>query len=194
MGKVVQLKDGTEVLIRSMTKEDLEKSLAFFRALPEEDREYLRGDVTRRDVVERRIHQAEAGTVKRLVAVADDHVVAEGALELTGREWTAHVGELRLIVGHPYQRRGLGMLMARELYELAAGEKLEEIVVTMMRPQVAARCIFRRLGFREEVMLSDHVRDRKGRPQDLILMRCNLEALWRELETFFTETDWRRTR
>ena len=194
MNKMVHLKDGTEVLIRPLTKDDLDKSFAFFQELPEEDRRYLRGDVTKRENVERRIRQMDSGKVRRLVALVNDEIVADGALELTGREWAAHVGELRLIVARPYQRLGLGMLLARELYTLAAGEKLDEIVVRMMRPQVAARTIFRKLGFREEVMLPDQVKDRNGSSQDLILMRCDLEAMWRELEIFFAESDWRRTR
>ena len=159
-----------------------------------EDRKYLRVDVTKREFVDRRIRDIDAGRVKRLVALVGDKIVADGALELAGHDWTAHVGELRLIVAREYQRRGLGMLMARELYSLAAANKVEQIMVTMMRPQVAARSIFRRLGFREELVLPEHVKDRTGAGQDLILMRCDLEALWRELEGFFEDSDWRRMR
>ena len=146
--------------------------------------DFLRFDVTRRDVVDRRIREIDAGRVKRLVAVVDDRIVADGALELASAEWEAHVGELRLIVAEEYRRKGLGMLMAHEMYTLAARYRLEKIMVTIMRPQVAARNIFRKLGFREELVLREHVRDRKGRVQDLILMRCDLEALWMELEDF----------
>ena len=191
MDKVVSLKDESEVRIRLEKREDLEATLAFFRALPDEDRQYLRGDVTKREVVERRFRAIDAGTVERLLALVNDHIVAEGALELGGHEWTAHVGELRLIVSRPFQRKGLGMLMARELYGLAAKHKVEQIVVTMMRPQVAARNIFKKLGFHEELTLPHHVRDRSGRSQDLILMRCDLEALWQEIENLYTMTDWR---
>ncbi len=194
MNKVVHLKDGTEVLIRPLTREDLDSSYAFFQGLPEEDRKYLRVDVDRRDVVERRIRDIDAGKVKRLVALVNDQIVADGALELAGHDWTCHVGELRLIVARPFQRKGLGMLMARELYALAASEKVEQLLVSMARPQVAARSIFRRLGFREEIVLPDHVKDRSGKSQDLILMRCDLEAMWRELETFFADSDWQRAR
>ena len=194
MDKIVYLKDGTEVQIRPMTREDLDRSFAFFKELPEDDRRFLRFDVTRRDLVDRRIREIDAGRVKRLVAVVGGRIVADGALELASAEWEAHVGELRLIVARAYQRKGLGMLMAHELYALAASSKLEQIVVKMMRPQVAARSIFRRLGFREEVVLPEHFKDRSGASQDLILMRCDLEGMWRELESFFTASDWQRTR
>jgi L-amino acid N-acyltransferase YncA len=84
--------------------------------------------------------------------------------------------------------------MARELYGLAASARVEEIIVKMMRPQKAARSIFRKLGFREEVLLPDYVRDLNGKKQDMILMRCDLEALWQEMEDFLASGDWQRTR
>jgi L-amino acid N-acyltransferase YncA len=194
MSNLVKLMDGTEVLVRPMTADDLDRSFAFFQALPEEDRAYLRADTSRWEVVERRIRLMETGSVKRLVAILDDEIVADGALELRGPGWKEHVGELRLIVARPFRRRGLGMLMARELYQLAAAEKVKEIVVEMMRPQVAAQSIFRKLGFREEGVLPAHVRDVRGQKQDLLVMRCDMEALWQELEEYLASTDWQRTR
>jgi L-amino acid N-acyltransferase YncA len=194
MNNLVKLKDGTEVLIRPMKANDLDRSVAFFKSLPEEDRAYLRADTSKQEVVERRIRMMKAGGVRRLVAILDDNIVADGALELQGPGWKEHVGELRLIVARPYQRNGLGMLMARELYQLAAAEKVKEIVVEMMRPQVAAQSIFRKLGFREGGVLPDHVRDLRGKRHDLVVMRCDLEALWQELEDHLAGMDWQRTR
>ncbi len=194
MEKVAKLKDGTEITIRQMREDDIEKSFAFFQSLPDEDRAYLRVDVTKHWVVEERIRAMEAGGVKRLIALHNDEIVADGALELPGYGWERHVGEFRLIVARPYQRKGLGMLMASELYMLAVQEKVEEIVVRMMRPQVAARGIFRKLGFHEEILLPDYVKDIKGRKQDLILMRCNLEGMWQELEHYISSFDWWRSR
>ncbi len=189
-----QLKDGTNVVVRPMAKDDVERSFAFFQSLPEEDRRYLRVDVTVRENVARRIKTMDNDNVRRLVAVVDDDIVADGALELSREEWTAHTGEIRLIVSREYQRKGLGMVMARELYMLATAEKLEDIVVRMARPQVAARNIFHKLGFSEEYSLPDHVLDRAGERHDLVLMRCDLAEMWRELETFFQHSDWQRAR
>jgi RimJ/RimL family protein N-acetyltransferase len=189
MAKTIRLKDGSAVLIRPLTRDDIEKSIAFFRALPQEDLNYLRGDPSQRAVAERRIQEMESNECKRLVAIVDDRIVAEGTLEMSGRDWAAHVGELRLIIAREFQRKGLGMRMAHELYSLAASCRLEKVMVTLMRPQTAARNIFRKLGFREEAVLSDHVKDREGKPQDLIIMRCDLKALWKELEAFFGEPE-----
>ena len=194
MNKEVHLKDGTDVLIRQMKEDDIERSVAFFRKLPDEDRKYLRVDVSKRDIVEKRIREIDHGRVERIVAIIDDEIVADGALELTGDEWTSHLGEVRLIVARGFQRKGLGMLMAWELYAVAASHKVEQMVVRMARPQVAARTIFRKLGFREEITLPNLVRDRTGATQDLVIMRCDLEGMWQELEDFFGHGDWQRAR
>ncbi|MBL7075128.1 GNAT family N-acetyltransferase [candidate division KSB1 bacterium] len=194
MKRKVRLKDGSDVVIRPLRKEDIDRSHAFFQALPPEDRAYLRVDVTKREIVKRRIQTMKSCGVKRLVAVVDDRIVADGALELEAPGWKEHMVELRLIVARPFQRKGLGMLMARELYLLAVKENVEEVIVKMMRPQIGAHRIFKRLGFREKAMLPEYVKDMGGKRQDLIVMRCNLEAMWKELEVYLAESDWQRVR
>ena len=189
--KAVKLKDGKEVLIRSMKREDLEGSLAFFQALSEEDRLSLRRDLTTRKYVEERIREMEEGTVKRLVVVADETIVADGALELSHFGWERHIGEMRLIVATPWQHKGLGTLMAGALYQVAASARIEEIVVKIMATQAAALRIFHDLGFRQEAVLRGYVKDAKGTRNDLVLMRCPLEDLWQKYEDFVHETDMR---
>jgi L-amino acid N-acyltransferase YncA len=194
MAKQITLKDGTEVLIRELGTDDLDRSLAFFKALPPEDRIYLRNDVTSRDVVEQRLQTARARGVERLVMIVDDQIVADGSLESDGYRWKNHVAELRLIVARDYQRRSLGMILARELYLLAASKRVEEIVVKFMAPQTGARKIVGKLGFREEAVLPDYVKDIDGEKHDLIIMRCQLQQLMGEMEHYFAETDWQRSR
>ena len=192
--KIVKLKDQTEVLIRPMTRDDIENSLAFFCALPEEDRAYLRRDVTQPEVVAERVREMEEGNVKRLIALVGGKIVTDGALELSSYAWKRHMGEMRLIVARSYQHNGLGMLMARELYDIARSLGLEEIVVRIMGSQTAARNMVTKLGFHEEAVLRKYLKDHQGRKQDLILMRCDLEELWRDFERLVCEMDapaWR---
>jgi GNAT superfamily N-acetyltransferase len=191
VAKTVTLKDGQEVAIRNMRPTDVEASFEFFSDLPQEDRRYLRVDVTRRELVERRTTELDSGRVDRLVAEVDDQIVADGTLELQGHGWGENIGEIRLIVAKPYQHLGLGTLLARELYYLAMQRKLDRIVVRMMRPQMRAHRIMQRLGFTEEFLIPEHVRDQDGEWQDLIIMRCNLDKLWSEMESLVEASDWR---
>jgi ribosomal protein S18 acetylase RimI-like enzyme len=194
MEKTVALKDGTEVTIRDMEPDDVQRSFDFFAELPKEDRKYLRVDVTRWEFVERRIHDIDPSRVRRLVVIHDDEVVADGALELEGHGWGGNIAEIRLIVSHQFQRRGLGLLLARELYFIAAEAKVDRVVARMMRPQAGAQRIMKRLGFHDEFLIPEHVRDQDGNWQDMIIMRCNLEDLWKEMEGVFEGSDirWHR--
>lgn len=191
MNKKVKLKDGTAVLIRKLTKNDLYKSFEFFKNLPPEDRKYLRLDVSNFENVEHRIKMMDYMDVKRIVALDGDSIIADGAFELEGHGWKKDVGELRLIIAKEYQRRGLGMILANELFHLALQTGVSEIVVKMMKPQKAAQRIFTRLGFSHDSTLTNHVKDQYGQNQDLIIMRCGIKEMWEELEDYFFEKDHR---
>jgi len=194
MDKTETLKDGKKVTIRPLTLKDLDRLTAFYRSLPPEDRKYLRVDVTDRKVVAERIRLIDQGQVLRIIALYKDRIVADGALELSGEEWRRHQGEVRLIVSRPYRRKGLGMIMIRELYFLATARNVETIVAKMMRPQKGAQTIFHRLGFREEALLPDYVRDLTGKTQDLLIMICKLGDMWTEVDHFYSDSDWERCR
>ena len=192
--KTVTLRDGSSVAVRKMQPGDVQRSYEFFCALPVTDRKYLRVDVTRRDLVERRTLETDERRMVRVVAELDDEIVADGTLELEGHGWGNNIAEVRLIVARPWQRVGLGTVMARELFHLASQFRVDKIVARLMRPQTGAHRIFKRLGFHEEFLIPEHVRDQSGAWQDLIIMRCPLEELWRDLEHNLEDGDWRRHR
>lgn len=187
----VCLANGTEVEIRTMRPDDVELSLAFFQALSDEDRLYLRTDVTDPRLVARRIDEMSADRIERLVALEGGRIVADGALDLRGHGWGDNIGEIRLIVASDLQRLGLGSLLARELYHLAVQHRLDRIVARMMAPQTRARSMFRRLGFEEEFVIPEQVRDRRGQWQDLVIMRCNMEELWERMQDLFESSSHR---
>jgi len=187
--KLVTLKDAQKVLIRSMQPGDAELSFDFFKSLPPADRKYLRRDVTHYRVVRQRLDAIDRGRARVLVAVHGGRIIADGCLQLEGHGWGDNVAEIRLIIGAGWKRKGLGMLMAQELFHLAAEHRVDRIVVRMMRPQKAARAIFRKLGFTDEFVIPKHVRDLSGDWQDMVIMRCNLEDLWNEMEILTATMD-----
>ncbi len=194
MKKNVKLRDSTEIVLRPLKKKDRNQLTAFFKSLPKEDRIYLRVDVTNKETIKQIIKSSKLGDSKRIIALDKDNIVADGLLELEKRKWKKHFGEIRLLVSKTYRRKGLGMLLARELYLLAISEKVEEIIVKMMKPQVAAINIFKRMGFKQEAVLPDYVKDLEGTTRDLIIMRCDVNEMWKELEEYLEDSDWQRTR
>ena len=192
--KKVTLRDGRTITVRRMQPDDVQRSYEFFCALPADDRKYLRVDVTRRDLVERRTLETDERRTVRVVAEHDGEIVADGTLELEGHGWGNNVAEVRLIVASSWQRLGLGTVMARELFNLASQHRVDRIVARLMRPQAGAHRIFKRLGFHEEFLIPEHVRDQSGAWQDLIIMRCPLEDLWQDLEFELANGDFQRHR
>ena len=188
------LKDGKQVLIRALTLEDLESLMKFYRSLPDKDRRYLRVDVLNKDVVTQRIKLTETGDFVRLVALYKNTIIGDGTLEFSTEEWKKHQAEIRVNVAKDFKHKGLGTILLRELYYIAAGEKVEKVVVRFMRPQAAARNICRKLGFHEETIVPDYVRDQMGKTHDMVIMTADMKSFWNELEHFYAGADWRRHR
>lgn len=184
------LKDGTNVVLREPTPKDQPGSLEFFLKLTPEDRKYLRVDVTNPEIVERRIHQSESGDVYRLWAFAGDEIVGDGALEFSRDRWRSHLGEMRVILATKYQRRGLGGLLIRKLFDVAKTRDLEKIVMNMLSPQASMRAVCEELGFRVDAVIPDYAKDAEGMSQSLVVMTCTLDEWFREMSGFYEEDNW----
>ncbi len=83
MERIEAMKDGKKVKVRELQINDLDMLMKFYSTLPPEDRKYLRVDVTNRELVEQRVKLIEAGNVFRLIALFEDEIIADGALELS---------------------------------------------------------------------------------------------------------------
>ena len=186
------LKDGTVVRIRNLTAHDLDRLMDFYLDLPPEDRRYLKFDVTDREAVRERFRLMRAGRLLRIVALVDDEIVGDGVLEFSTERWRRDQAEMRVLVARPFQHKGLGSVLMRELYLLAVARGVHKIVGKMARPQQAAIAICHKLGFREEVVIPDYVQDVAGEPQDLVVLIADIKDLWHELEWLYKDQDMGR--
>lgn len=194
MRKHVVVKDDLKLTVRELAIDDIKKVMDFYVSLPVSDRKYLRIDVTNRKVVKKRIMDAVNQKDIRIAALHGNKIIATGALEFSKDDWRKNLGEMRLIVAKEYQRKGVGSMMARELYDQAVKNGVKQMVVKMMKPQKNARNMVKKIGFREENVLPGYVMDQAGRPQDLMIMTCDMKDFWKELEHVYHESDWRRCR
>ena len=188
--KFETLQDGTTLLLREPIMEDYDASLQFFRDLSPEDRRYLRVDVTKSEVVERRIKQAVSGDVYRLWAFEGDDIAGDGAVEFADEQWRGHIGELRIIVGGKYRRLGLGTLLIRELFDVSEKRELEKVVVKMLEPQLSIRMTCEKLGFRIDSVIHDYAKDQNGEIQSLLIMSCTMDEWFRQMKDFYKEENW----
>jgi L-amino acid N-acyltransferase YncA len=173
--KSIKLKDGTRVILKLNSREDFEFSLGFFRRQPEEDRVYLRRDVTKREVIEQRVCEIESGLSTVVIALADGMIVGDVLLQVPARGWYRKTGEVRLVTDTKYRRRGLGILLLQEIIEVAKEKGLNKLEATCMDTQIGIQKTLEILGFEKEGKLKDFVVDLKGNEHNLILMGKQLK-------------------
>jgi len=181
--KIRKLKDGTEIKIRLMDRNDRDRILEFFKNIPEEEKIYLRENVSDPKEIEnywiRRIEDKYSIT---LLAFLMNEMVGEATLHQDMAGWSSHVGHIRINVAKKFQSRGIATILADEIYNIATKVGLEKVCAEIIREQEKALKIFKHLGFKEEAILKDHVKDLKGQKHDLILLSNNPSELLDEIK------------
>lgn len=156
--------------IRRFRPADRTAMLRFAAALPDHDLLFLGRDLRHARVVEAWLQAIAAGWIDSLVAEDDGAVVGTAALVRDPLGWSAHVGEVRLLVAADRRGAGLGRDLLEAIVAIAAGHGLAKLTARMTPDQAGSVALFESLGFRGEAMLKDHVRDRSGTSHDLAIL------------------------
>ena len=181
--KEVKVKDGSTIVLKPFEKKDKDALFLFFQKLPEEDRLFLKDNVTDPAVVERWAVELNYDKVFPLLAWRGNEVVADATLHKNTGGWMKHVGTIRAVIARDFQRLGLGSILANELFLHALKCGLEKIVAEMMETQQGAKKVFEKLGFRQEAVFHGHVRDQIGVRHDLLILTKDLEEFWANIQT-----------
>ncbi len=180
--KTAKLKDGTEVVIRPLARDDFDQLLAFFESLPEEDRLFLRHDVSDPEIVRKWTEELDLERVIPLVAFDGEELVADGSLHFMPHEWMKHVGHIRLATARSLRNKGLGGLIVRELVALATNRNLEKLQVYVIEDNVGAIKMCEAVGFEKAAVLKGMFKDRSWKSRDLAIMVNDVADLDRILE------------
>jgi RimJ/RimL family protein N-acetyltransferase len=181
------LGDGGHVVIRRMTPSDEAAVKRFYRSLPEEDRQFLNDDVTQDAWIDQLRRRMNDETFVSLVAEGGHAIVGNATLGRTLHGWTRHVAEIRVVVARDYQRKGLGTALAKAIVRLAIAIGIEKMTADVVDNQVGAKRAFEKLGFRQEAVLKDHVKDLHGFKRDLVVMSNDVSHLWEAMEALVSD-------
>ncbi|MEL7108265.1 MAG: GNAT family N-acetyltransferase [Pseudomonadota bacterium] len=181
--KTVAIKNG-EVVLRLPESDDAARILAFAQALPLHDLLYLRRDISKAPVVDAWLSSISAGESLALLAEHEGQLVGTSALMLDRKSWSPHVGEIRVLIAEAARGKGLGRVMVQEAFARAVSNGIEKIIAQMTLDQTGARAVFEELGFQQEALLKDHVRDRNGEDHDIIIMSCDVATATARLGVF----------
>lgn len=165
--------------IAAIADADADAVWAFFERIPVGDRTFFKEPVHDVGTVHRWTSDAGA---QRFVARLDGDVVGYVAV-IPGVGWSAHVGELRLVVDPGCRRKGVGHRLARHGLAAAVERGLSKVIVEVVSDQTSTIALFTGLGFVAEALLEDHVRDGDGRLNDLIVLAHRPADNWQLLTT-----------
>ena len=157
--------------IRPMLSSDKDALLDFFRRIPQEDRFYLKEDVTDPKVIQRWAENLDYSRALPLLAIMDDKIVGDGTLHHRRAGARQQIGEVRFSVDPAYRNRGIGRGLLYKLIDLAGDKGLKKLMFEVVADvEEAARHTAVVLGFVPVAVLPAHVRDYRGQTHDLIIM------------------------
>ena len=169
------LSNGVEVSIRPLKPDDEEQLARFFRRVPEEDRYYLKADVTDRNVVHSWIEDIDYERTIPLVAIAQGEIVADATLHRSRAPARRHVGELRIVVDPDYRGSGLGSRLIQELTIIGKALDLHMLFLEMVeRWQLSAIRAALSVGFQETTVLEERIRDPRGNLLHMAVLELRL--------------------
>ncbi len=145
----------------------------FFDELPEGDLTFIKEEVDRDSIA-----SWVQGRGRRWVALDSDAGVAGIVALLPLSGWSDHVGEIRLVVHFEHRGKGIGRALARHALREAVEMGLAKLIVEVVAQQESAVAMFTALGFEGEALLRDHIRDRSGKPRDLIMLAHYVHDTW----------------
>jgi L-amino acid N-acyltransferase YncA len=167
--------DGERITIRPMVTGDEKALLDFFRRVPQEDRFYLKEDVTSAQVIQRWAENLDYSRALPLLAIMDGKIVGDGTLHHRRAGARRHIGEVRVVVDPAYRNRGVGRGLLHNLVEVARTKGLEKLMFEVVADmEEAAKHTAQVLGFVPIAVLPGHVKDFCGGRHDLIIMELRV--------------------
>ena len=177
------------VTLRLMGRSDRDQMVDFARTLPADDLLFLRRDITDPEVIDGWINNVEIGRAVTVLAERGGELVGYSSLWRDESFWGRHVGEMRVLVRPDYRGVGLGRRLSFDVFAIAKDLGLDKIIARMTPEQKRTRARLERLGFTVDAVLRGFVRDREGKPHDLLVMSSDVGGLT-DAEQL---TAWRRS-
>ena len=169
--------DSDNLTLRLMNADDGQRMLQFAQELPPEDLLFLRMDITQPEGIQQWMSNLKEGRTVSVLADVNGDIAGYASLHHNEVSWQRHLGEIRLQVSQRHRSRGLGRVLASEIFQVARQLGLRKVVAQMTPDQKGATATFERLGFQPEALLQDFVIDRGQRTRDLVVMSYDMTGL-----------------
>lgn len=173
--KEFTLKDGQLVVVRPLNQDDSEPLFNFFKAVPENERLFIKHKVQEKTVIEEWCDHIDLEKNFPLVAVdSDGQILASCTLHQNGFGWKRHIGRISVFVHADFRRKGLAYALGEEIIGVARQLGLEKLEAEFVAEQERAMRVFAMLGFSDMACFPKYVMDMQGKHHDYLLMGIHL--------------------
>ncbi len=174
--KDIKLKDNTKCKLRPLRKDDEKEFHAFFQAVPEPERMFIKHRVTDPEVIREWCQKIDLGRNLPLLALMDGKIVGDATLHQQLGGWKRHIGRVSVLVLPEYRGRGLARALVTEIVGIARNLGLEKVEAEFIGEQEAAIKMFALLGFSNLLRFEDYVKDMQAISHDYVLMGLDLKV------------------
>jgi L-amino acid N-acyltransferase YncA len=173
--KEIALRDGAVVRIRPLDRDDGAALLHFFLGIPEDERFFLKDDVTSPAVIKEWTGHLNYNRALPIVAVESGQIIGEAVLVRRRGNARSHVGDLRVTVAPAWRNKGLGTALIRELCDIANDADLDKVLFELVEGcQTGAAEAARAIGFVAAGRIDGGARDTDGHLHDVTILSMPL--------------------
>ena len=174
--RTVTLPQGDVVTLRPLNSDDEARLLDFFLTIPEEERWYLKQDITSPGVVFLWTHEIDYKRILPLLAFTEAGQIVGDAVLIRRRGGArSHIAEIRVLVSPQFRHRGLAAQMIRDLCDIADDAGIELVVTEIVDDaQDEAMALLELAGFNRVSTLEGMAKDQQGHSKDVVVLSLPL--------------------
>jgi RimJ/RimL family protein N-acetyltransferase len=165
-----------QITLRLMNEGDRDLALQTLKASTAQDLLFLTFDPNDPQALDYWFDLIAQGKSQTLLAIADGRIAGLANLTFNQVFWQRHMGDIWLLVNREWRNRGLGKLLADEIFRMAREKNLQKLVAQMAADQRGAIQVFENMGFKPEALLTDYVIDQQERTHDLVVMSYDMKG------------------
>lgn len=156
----------------------------FAAGLPDTDLLFLSRNLQEPKVLNAWRESIAQGDIVSVAAKRGKKVLGTTAVVMDKLSWSAHVGELRILILPEARETGLGRELIQESFLIGLSLGLEKLTVRMTLEQEGAIAVFEEMGFKNEALFRDHVKDSNGKKHDLLIMAHDVQGFASQMQAY----------
>ncbi len=179
----INLKDGA-VSLDLLLDPSAQEISDFAAALPNTDLLFLNRNIQQPKVLDAWRESIVQGDIVSTAARRGAKVLGTTAVVRDRLSWSAHVVELRILILPEARDMGLGRELIQESFLIGLSLGLEKLTVRMTLDQESAIAVFEEMGFKNEALFRNHVKDNLGDKHDLLIMSHDVEGFASQMQAY----------